>query len=97
MQLIEELRKCDIKSFVGDLTMKAKLKTSNVIWFDEKTYFKSISEFNPYWDYKLGKTYTSNNFVNIYTFDRVDLNCDCDVGISVDWVRQSFLFTFALD
>ena len=39
--------------------MKAKLETSKVSWFDEKSVFNMILGFNPYWDHTLIETYTS--------------------------------------
>ena len=69
--------------------------------FDEKSFFHTLSGFDPYWDYKPAKTnnvYTNDKIIlNLNTTDKIHLKCDCIDGSIQDGVRQPILYSFVLD
>ena len=92
-----------------DLNKKTKLvltsfgSTFGTLRFDKKSFFHTLLGFEPYWDYKPTNAiladapgfHTSNKILlNLYTIDKIHLNCDCIDGSVQDGVRQPILFSF---
>ena len=65
--------------------------------FDERSFFHTLLGFTPYWDYKptiSPGVYTSDEFLNIYTINKLHLECDViDSGV-VNGLRQPLLYSF---
>ena len=80
--------------------------TFGTLSFDKKSFFHTLLNFEPYWDYKPTNAihadspgvYTSDKIIlNLNTIDKIHLKCDCIDGSIQDGVRQPILFSFALD
>ena len=67
------------------------------IRFDENTFFSTILDFNPHWDYKHYIDYISQKIINLSTIDKIHFKCDAFDGSVVNGLRQSILFCFVLD
>ena len=67
------------------------------IRFDEKSFFSTILVFNPHWDYKHFKNYTSKKILDSSTIDKFHLKCDVIDGNVVNGLRQPILFSSILD
>ena len=83
-----------------DITRKTKLVVRSgirAIRFEEKSFFSSILGFNPGWDYKHYKKYTSQKLVNLGSTNKIYLKCDCIDGSVVNGLRQPILYSFVLD
>ena len=95
-----------------DLNRKTKLflthfgLTFGTLRFDNKSFFKTLLGFTPYWDYKPTNAihagspgvYTDGkDILHLNTIDKIHLECDCFVGSIQDGVRQPILFSFVLD
>ena len=74
--------------------------------FDKQSFFHTLLEFSPYWDYKPNNSnhvlipgvYPSDkNILNLNIIDKIHLKCDCIDGSIQDGVRQPILFSFVLD
>ena len=81
-------------------------RTFGTLRFDEKSFFHTLFDFDPYWDYKPTNAihadapgvYTSDKVVlNLNTINKIHLKCDCIDGCIQDGVRQPILFSFVLD
>ena len=90
-----------------DISMKTKIILKYIggremfvlgtLRFDKKSFFRTLLGFTPYWDYKLPGVYTSDKILNLNTWNKIHLKCDCIDGSIQDGVRQPILFTFVLD
>ena len=98
-----------------DITMKTKIILkykdqhevfgSGTLRFDERSFFRTLLGFEPYWDYKPTNThhipipgvYTSDKILNLTTTSKIHLKCDVIDGSVVDGVRQPILYSFVLD
>ena len=80
--------------------------TFGTLRFGEKSFFRTLLGFDPYWDYKPTNAIHADSpgvysndkvFLNLNTINEIHLKCDCiDVSIQ-DGVRQPILFSFVLD
>ena len=70
---------------------------NRAIRFDEKSFFSTILGFTSGWDYKHYNEYTSQNFVNLSTTNKIHLKCDVIDGSVVNDLRQPILYSFVLD
>ena len=99
-----------------DTTMKTKIISKykggqrnfslETLRFDEKSFFRTLLGFEPYWDYKptnsnhvgIPGVYTSDKIIlNLNTIDKIRLKCDCIDGSIQNGVRQPILFSFVSD
>ena len=89
-----------------DLKKKVKLILTNLIRFDENSFFHTILGFDPYWDYKPTNAihayspgvYISEKInLNLNTINKIHLKCDCIDGSIQDGVKQPILYSFVLD
>ena len=72
LDYIDELSEGGIKIVSDDNTMKTMLlEGSSIIRFDDKSFFKTILDFEPYWDYKPHHTYKSEKLLNLNTSDKI--------------------------
>ena len=78
--------------------------TFGTLRFDEKSFFKSLSSFKPYWDYKPTNAisadspvvYTIDEILNSSTVKKVHLKCDCVDGSVVKGIRHVTLYFLVL-
>ena len=85
---------------LDDITKKNKLVVNSgiiAIRFDEKSFFSTILGFTAGWDYKHYNQYFSQKIVNLSSTNKIHLKCDVIDSSVVDGVRQSILYSFALD
>ena len=99
-----------------DISMKTKIilefKNNNektkftlgTLRFDERSFFHTLLDFTPYWDYKptnsnipIPVVYIGDKILNLNTINKIHLKCDCIDGSIQDGVRQPILFSFVLD
>ena len=90
-----------------DISMKTKIILKYIgglerfvlgtLRFDERSFFRTLLGFTPYWDYKCPGVYTSDKTLNIKTVNEIHLKYDVIDGSVVDGVRQSILYSFVLD
>ena len=94
-----------------DLNEKTKLiltrfgSTFGTLRFDEKSFFDSLLDFTPFWDYKPTNAihadspgvFTSGKILNLNIISEIHLKCDCIEGSFVNGVREPILFSFVLD
>ena len=93
-----------------DITMKTKINIkyisgqkmfpSGTLRFDERSFFRTLLGFTPYWDYKptnFSGVYTSDKSVKLSTVNKIHLKCDCNDGSVVNGLRQPMLYSFVLD
>ena len=58
-------------------------ETFGTLYFDEKSFFNTLSEFTPYWQYNPTNAFhadfpgvsTSDKILNLSTIDRINLKC----------------------
>ena len=75
--------------------MKRKLERRIVLWFDERSFFNVIKGCKLYCDYKPNRIFSVIKW-SIFTFDKVNLRCDCFEGNFVNGISQTSTFNFAL-
>ena len=94
-----------------DLNKKTKLiltrfgSTFGTLRFDEKSFFRTLLKFEPYWDYKPTNafnsiapgTYVNDKILNLNTINKLRLKCVVIDGSIQDGVRQPILSSFVLD
>ena len=90
-----------------DISMKTKIILKYIggrktfvlgtLRFDERSFFRTLLGFTPYWDYKPSGVYNSDKILNLNTINKIHLKCDCIDGSIQDGVGQPILFTFVLD
>ena len=99
-----------------DISMRAtivlKFKSKKTMFalgtlrFDKQSFFHTLLEFSPYWDYKptnsshvlISGVYPSDkSILNLNTKDKIHLKCDCIDGSIQNGVRKPSLFSFVLD
>ena len=93
-----------------DITMKTKINlkyisgqkmfASGTLRFDERSFFRTLLGFTPYWDYKPTNSsgvYTSDKIVKLSTVNIIHLKCDCNDGSVVNGLRQRLFYSFVLD
>ena len=95
-----------------DLNKKVKLiltrfgETFGTLSFDKKSFFHTLLDFTPNWDYKptnalhadAAGVYTSDKIIlHLNAINKIHLKCDCIDGSIQDGVRQPILFSFGLD
>ena len=79
--------------------------TFGTLEFDEKTFFKTLLRFTPYWDNKHTNAiqvdspgvYTSEKLINMSTLTKYFSKCDVIDGSVVNGFRQPLLYSFVLD
>ena len=91
---------------IGDISLKANLKTNQTLFFTEKSFFYTILGFTRSRSYPLDDidgfyqliagSYKSDKPNNITGIDKIHLKCDCIEGSIVNGVREPILFSFAL-
>ena len=101
-----------LKVQYDDINKKTKLilkrfgSTFGTLRFDKKSFFHTLLNFAPYWNYKLTNAfivdspgvYTSDKFIlNIDTIDKYPLKYNCIDGSIQVGVRQPILFSFVLN
>ena len=67
------------------------------VMFDEKSFFSTILDFTPGWDYKHYNKYVGQKIVNLSNTNKIHLKCDCINGAIQNGSRQPILFSFVLD
>ena len=86
--------------------MKRFGDTFGTLGFDEKSFFHTILDFDPYWDYKPTNAihadspgvHTSDKIIlNINTINKIHLKCNVIYGSVIDGSRQPMLYSFVLD
>ena len=85
---------------LDDITRKTKLVVRSgiiAIRFDEKSFFSTILNFTPGWDYKHYNQYLSQKIVNLSNTNKIHLKCDAIDGSVVNGIRQPILYSFLLD
>ena len=83
-----------------DITKQTNLVVKSgiiAIRFDEKSFFSTVLDFTPGWDYKHYNNYTSQKVVNLVNTKKIHLKCDVIGGSVVNGIRQSILYSFILD
>ena len=94
-----------------DLNKKTKLiltrfgSTFGTLRFDEKSFFRTLSKFEPYWDQKPAKAihadspgvYTKDKILSLNTINKNHLKCDIIDDSIQNGLRQPILFSFVLD
>ena len=65
--------------------------------YDEKSFFGTILDFTPHWDYKLYNEYVRQKTVNLGTIFEIHIKSDCIDSSVVNGLQQSILFSFVLD
>ena len=95
-----------IQTEYDELNKKVNLILTNLMRFDEKSFFHTILGFDPYWDYKPTNAihayspgvYISDKInLNLNTINKIHLKCDVIDGSIQDGIRQPILFSFVLD
>ena len=91
---------------IGDIRLKANLKTNQTLIFTEKSFFYTILGFTRSRSYPLDDidgfyqliagSYQSDKPINITGSDKIHLKCNCIQGSIVNGVREPNLFSFAL-
>ena len=91
---------------LGDIRLKANLKTNQTLIFNEKSFFYTILGFTRSRSYPLDDidgfyqliagSYKSDKPINITGIDKIHLKCDCIQGSIVNGKREPILFSFAL-
>ena len=94
-----------------DICMKTKANltrlggTFGLSKLEEKSFFNTILDSTPYWDYKPTKTihadsagvHTSEKILKLNTVVEIHLKCDIFNGSVVNGLRQIKLYSFSLD
>ena len=78
---------------------------SGTLRFDERSFFRTLLGFEPYWDYKptnsyhvaIPGVYTSDKILYLNTIYRIHLKFDCFDGSIQERLGQRILFSFLLD
>ena len=71
-----------------------KMFVSGKLSFDERSFFHTLLDFTPYWDYKPSGVYTNDKLLNLNTVNKIHLKCDCIDGSIQNGLRNPTLFTF---
>ena len=74
---------------LDDITRKTKLVVRSgikAIKFDEKSFFNTMLDFTPGWDYKHYNQYLSQKLLNISSTNKIHLKCDCIDGSVVNGI-----------
>ena len=74
--------------------MKTKLVVragTIAVRFDEKSFFSTVLDFTPGWDYKIYNKYTRQKIVNLRNTNRIHLKCDVIHGSIQNSLRQPIL------
>ena len=82
------------------ITRKIKLVVNEgiiAIRFDEKSFFSTILDFTPGWDYKHYNQYLTQKIVNLSSTNKIHLKCDVIEGSVVNGDRQPILYSFVSD
>ena len=90
----------------NDFSMKTKpISTRSggifgTIKFDEKSFFNTLLDFTPHWEYKPPNAihvYTSEKFIKLNTVDKTQSKCDANDGSVVNGLRQPIFSSFVSD
>ena len=73
--------------------------------FDEKSFFNTLLEFTPFWDYKATNAFHADSFgvhinekrLNLSTRNKIHLKCHVLDSSSQNGLRHPKLFNFVLD
>ena len=65
--------------------------------FDQTSFFHTLLGFTPYWDYKPSNVYTSDKISNLYSVNKIHLECYSIDGSVINAVRQPILYSFVLN
>ena len=76
--------------------------TFGTLRFNEKTFFKTILGFTPYWDYKPNAAIHANSpgvtishkHLSFSPVAKIHLKCDCINGYNINGVQQPLLYSF---
>ena len=74
-----------------------KIFALGTLRFDQTSFFHTLLNFKPYWDYKPSGVYTNDKILNLNTVNKIHLKSDIIQGSVVDGVRQPILYSFVLD
>ena len=67
------------------------------ISFDEKSFFSTILDFTPHWDYKHYNKSISQKIMNLSTTNKIHLKCKVIDSSVVNRVRELLIISFLLD
>ena len=97
----------DIEIEYNDISMKTKniLKYKDLrenfglgtLRFDKKSFFHTLLDHDPYFDYKVPDVYSSDKNLNLNTTNKIHLKCDCIDGSIQNGVGEPILYSFVLD
>ena len=92
---------------IDDIRLKSNLTTNRTITITKRSFFYIILGFTqshsgPFrvmegFVQLIPDTYKSDKPTNFLGIDKIHLNCDCIQGSIVNGIRESILFSFALD
>ena len=96
---------CDDISMKTELILKRYGEIFGTLRFIERSFFKSLLGFTPYWDYKPTNAihadspgvYTSDKILCLNTIDKIHLKSDVFDGSIVNGIPQPILFSFISD